>query len=294
MPENKFNRTSLLIFRVIWILIVIVISVYLYSIYKPYISMPEQVRHLDVALHSRFKPSGNVGHGLGFIGTLLMILSYLLYFLRKRLECLEFLGPLSLWLEIHIFLGILGPVLIFFHSAYALTGFMGIAFWLMVALIVSGVFGRLLFGYCFWGISKVYEPLHLVEIFIEKDLKEDTAFSPIVRKIMDLRPPGFPSTSGLMESIKQWRFIRKETDQLLDTINEKYDDIQFKEYKELHKRGDELIKRLREIRYISVLDLFLAVLNKWEFVHKVSSYVLFFMAFLHILVTVYWGYRWVF
>jgi hypothetical protein len=111
---------------------------------------------------------------------------------------------------------------------------------------------------------------------------------------MDLRPPGFPCTSGLIETFKQWRFIKRETEPLLDLINEKYDDIQYKEYNELHKRGDELIKRLREIRYVSVLDLFLSVLNKWEFIHKTSSYILFFMAFLHILITVYWGYRWVF
>ena len=294
MPENKLYKRSLLIFRIIWILIVIIITVYLYSIYKPYISIPPKTRHLNSALHLKFKPSGSISHALGVIGTILMFLSYSLYFLRKRIESLEFLGPLSLWLEIHIFLGILGPVLIFFHSAYALTGFIGIAFWLMVLVIISGIFGRMFFGYCFWGISKIYEPLHLVNLFIEKDLKEDSAFSPIVRRIMDLRPPGFPCTSGLIETFKQWRFIKKETEPLLDLINEKYDDVQYKEYNELHKRGEELIRRLREIRYISVLDLFLSVLNKWEFIHKVCSYILFVMAFLHILVTVYWGYRWVF
>jgi hypothetical protein len=245
-------------------------------------------------MHSKFKPSGSLGHALGFIGTILMLFCYLLYFLRKRLECLEFLGPLSFWLEIHIFLGILGPVLIFFHSAYVLTGFIGFTFWLIVLIIISGIFGRLFFGYCFWGISKIYEPMHLVDLFIEKDLKEDTAFSPIVRRIMDLRPPGFPCTSGLIETVKQWKLIKRETGNLLDLISDKYDDIHYKEYNELHKRGDELIKRLREIRYISILDLYLSVLNKWEFIHKVSSYVLFFIAFLHIIVTVYWGYRWVF
>ncbi|MGA1844963.1 MAG: hypothetical protein ACMUIS_10420 [bacterium] len=294
MPENRLYNNGLLIFRIAWILLVIIISVYLYTMYKPYISTPAVERHLDVALHEQFKPSGNISHGLGVIGTILMVLSFLLYFLRKRLESLEFLGPLSLWLEIHIFFGILGPILIFFHSTYALTGFIGIAFWLMVLVIVSGFFGRLLFGYCFWGISKIYEPMHLVDIYIEKDLKQDSAISPIVRRIMDLRPPGFPCTSGLIDTIKQWRFIKKETGQLLDLLNEKYDDIEYTEYSELHKRGDELIKRLREIRYISVLDLYLSVLNKWEFIHKACSYALFFMAFLHILVTVYWGYRWIF
>ncbi len=294
MTESTFYKRSLLIFRILWILTAIAISVYLYSIYKPYISIPEQERHLNILLHARFKPSGSISHCLGIIGTLFIFLSYTLYFLRKRLEHLEFLGPLSLWLEIHIFFGILGPILIFFHSAYALTGFIGIAFWLMLIIIISGIFGRMLFGYCFWGISKIYEPLHIVNLFIEKDIRKDSTFSPIVKKIMDLRPPGFPCTSGLIETVKQWRVIKKETGELLNTINERYNDINYMEYNELHKHGDELIKRLREIRYISILDLYLSILNKWEFLHKVSSYVLFFIAFLHILVTVYWGYRWIF
>jgi hypothetical protein len=294
MPKNRGNNKGILIFRIIWILIVIIISYKLYTLYKPYISIIPQERHLTIALHKKFKPSGTISHGLGVLGTLLIFLSYGLYFLRKKVEALEALGPLSFWLEVHIFFGILGPILIFFHSTYALTGFIGIAFWLMVFIVISGIYGRLLFGYCFWGISKIYEPMHLVDIYIEKDLKEDSSFSPIVKRIIDLRSPGFPCTSGLINAFKQWRFIKKETEKLFDLISEKYDDIQYKEYTELHKRGDELIKRLRDIRYISVLDIMLSVLNKWEFIHKVCSYLLFLMAFLHIIVTAYWGYRWIF
>ena len=168
MPENRLYKNGLLVFRIAWILVVIIISVYLYSMYKPYISITPSARHLDIALHEQFKPSGNISHGLGVIGTILMVLSFLLYFLRKRLESFEFLGPLSLWLEIHIFFGILGPILIFFHTTYALTGFIGIAFWLMVLVIISDLFGRMLFGYCFWGISKIYEPMHLVDILLKR------------------------------------------------------------------------------------------------------------------------------
>jgi len=294
MPENDSYIKGLWIFRIVWILFVLIISIYLYNIYKPYISIPDQLRHLNIPLHSRFKPSGSISHGLGVIGTILMLLSYLLYSLRKRLECLESLGPLSFWLEIHIFLGVLGPILIFFHSTYALTGFMGTAFWVIIIIIISGIFGRILFGYCFWGISKIYEPLHLVDILIEKDLRDDSSIYPITKRIMELRAPGFPSTAGLIDNIKQLRFIKKETDELFDLINEKYDDIHSKEYRELHKRGDELVKRLREVRYISILDLVVSILNKWEFIHKISSYILFIMTFLHIIVTVYWGYSWIF
>ena len=101
---------------------VIAITAYLYSLYKPYLSIPEYLRHFEVAVHSKLKPSGSVGQGLGIIGAVLMILCVIPYMLRKRVENLECLGSLSLWLEIHIFFGILGPIFILFHSALKFNG----------------------------------------------------------------------------------------------------------------------------------------------------------------------------
>jgi hypothetical protein len=225
------------------------------------------------------------------VGTSFMFLSYILYFLRKKLECLEFMGPLSLWLEIHMFFGILGPVLIMFHSALSFRGIIGVAFWLMAVVVVSGIFGRVLSGYCFFGMSRIYEPLHQIDILLEKDLKRASEISPVIERIMELKSPGFPTSAGLIETIQQWRFIKKETGNLLDLINEKYGDAQ---EVELRKWADQLIKRLREIRSVSILDLSLSVLNKWEIIHKVCSYALFLITLAHVLVTSYWGYRWIF
>jgi len=294
MAEDRiFYNESRFIFRMIWIILVILAAGFLYSMYKPYIFLPEQIRYLSTTLHIRLKPSGTLGHALGIVGTVFMFLSYILYFLRKKLECLEFLGPLSMWLEIHIFFGILGPVLIVFHSAFSFRGIIGVAFWLMVMAVVSGIFGRLFSGYCFFGMSRIYEPLHQIDLLLEKDLKEANAseISPVIKKVMELKSPGFPTSAGFIETFKQWRFITRETGYLLDLINKKYDDIQ---EVELRKWADQLIKRLREIRSVSVLDLYLSLLNKWEIVHKVSSYSLFIISLAHILVTSYWGYRWIF
>ncbi|MEW6381488.1 MAG: hypothetical protein AB1611_18060 [bacterium] len=282
------------IFQITWILMVCLIAGYLFTLYRPYLAVSEYEQHLHSLLHADLKPSGTVGHALGIIGTILMFLSYILYFLRKRVEKLECLGPLSLWLEVHIFFGILGPVLIFFHSGFATKGLVGVAFWLMVVTVISGIFGRVFFSYCFWGISKIYEPLYAIDHLIERDLREASKISPIIKRIQEVKPPGFPCTCGIIDAIKQWRFIRRETEELLTLINDRYTDAEHEEYKVLRTWGDELIKRIREVRYISVLDVYLSALNKWEIIHKVCSYLLFILATLHIMVTVYWGYRWIF
>ena len=58
-----------------------------------------------------WKSGGLMGHRLGIIGSSMMVLM-LLYSVRKRVKWLRRLGPLSNWLDLHIFLGVIGPLLV--------------------------------------------------------------------------------------------------------------------------------------------------------------------------------------
>lgn len=275
------------IFRIIWISLVILVVVYLGILYLPHLFTPHRDR-ITSAAYSSLKPSGRVGHTLGVVGTIFMVFSYILFAVRKKIKSFESLGPLSSWLEIHIFFGILGSVLVMFHSSFALRD--SATFWVMLLVVISGFFGKVLFSYCFWGISTIYQYLHEIDRLIEKDLRNANNISPIIKRIMDLKSPGFPSTAGLVATFRQWRFIKKETGCLVDLVNEKYDSDQ---QGELCNCADQLIKRLREIRSTAFLNLCLSILNKWKLVHEFSSYLLFIIVLAHILVTSYWGYKWI-
>lgn len=291
MAQDKFfYRNASLIFRITWICLSVFSAWFLYSMYKHYVFTPGQFRNLNTALHLKLKPSGTVGHILGILGSICMFFSYALYVLRKKIEWLECLGSLSMWLDIHIFFGILGVVFTIFHSALFLSGIIAVGFWIMIIVLISGIFGRLLFSYCFCGISILHDFLHKIDHFIEKDLKKASQSSPIIKKTINLKSPGFPGSSGLIAIFLQWRSIKKETDYLLDLLNEKYDDYQDKE---LCKWADPLIKRLKEIRSTAILNLSLSILSKWRIIHKVTSYLLFFIVLAHVWVTLYWGYRWI-
>lgn len=102
----------------------------------------ERFYHPD---HDYFKPSGLFGHGLGIIGTLLILIGVTLYIARKRYGFLSRVGRLKYWLEFHIFLCSLGPVMILFHTAFKFGGIVSIAFWSMVAVVLSGVIGRFIY-----------------------------------------------------------------------------------------------------------------------------------------------------
>lgn len=104
-------------------------------------ALTDRPHHPDVRA---FRAAGSVGHGLGILGSL-MILLLLLYSLRKRAKWLQRAGELRLWLRYHIFLGIAGPVLITLHTAFKVGGLVAVSYWSMVAVAVSGFIGRYLY-----------------------------------------------------------------------------------------------------------------------------------------------------
>jgi hypothetical protein len=91
--------------------------------------------------HALLKPSGSIGVKLGFLG-----LAMFLYPLRKISPWLARQGSSRHWLDIHVLLGLTAPFVIAFHSAFKFRGFAGMAFWIMVAVSLSGVIGRYLYA----------------------------------------------------------------------------------------------------------------------------------------------------
>ena len=107
-----------------------------------YYSTPLDVRAYTPT-HAQLRPSGTVGVVLGIIGLALMMMP-LLYVARKKIRALSTWGSIQTWLQVHIFCGIVGPVLITFHTSFKFNGIITVAFWLMVLVVVSGFVGRYL------------------------------------------------------------------------------------------------------------------------------------------------------
>ena len=82
-----------------------------------------------------------ISYFLGWAGFLIMLVTNA-YVLRKRLPLLSKVGSLKGWLDFHVFCGLLGPVLLIFHSDFQVGGLVAISFWSMIIVTVSGVLGR--------------------------------------------------------------------------------------------------------------------------------------------------------
>ena len=132
------------LYVLILISIIVLVTVLLLVKGIPYYStsLEERFYHPD---HDLFKPSGLFGHGLGIVGTLLIIIGVFSYMARKRYRFLSRLGRLKYWLEFHIFLCVLGPIMILFHTAFKFGGIVSISFWSMVIVVASGVIGRYIY-----------------------------------------------------------------------------------------------------------------------------------------------------
>jgi len=87
-------------------------------------------------------PKSGLGYAIGIVGGVL-ILSQLLYAVRKRVRSLSFLGSVPKWFQTHMIMGIVGPVCILLHCGFSLGATnSNIALFSMLTVSGSGIFGR--------------------------------------------------------------------------------------------------------------------------------------------------------
>ena len=103
--------------------------------------MAERVRD---PLHVWFKPSGYIGQTAGILSFFLFLFMWL-YPLRKRLRFLSRTGSLKRWLDIHIFAGLVLPLIGAVHAGWRFNGLIGLGFLAMVLVSLSGIVGRYLY-----------------------------------------------------------------------------------------------------------------------------------------------------
>jgi len=128
-----------------WILLVFSVGVVALTFYgHDYYRLGQAQRALSPK-HYLLKPGGVVGINLGLLGVV-MLCGIFLYPLRKRWRWLQKQGNSKHWLDHHVVLGIAAPVCIALHSSFKFRGLAGLAFWLMVAVSVSGLVGRYLYA----------------------------------------------------------------------------------------------------------------------------------------------------
>jgi hypothetical protein len=96
-------------------------------------------------LERYISPQHGLGYALGITGGSMMIL-LLIYSARKRYAWLRWMGSIPAWFEIHMTLGVVGPMLILFHSNFSLgAANSNVALFSMLLVSFSGIAGRYIY-----------------------------------------------------------------------------------------------------------------------------------------------------
>lgn len=257
----------------------------------PLVERPHAERHTEL------KPGGIVGHGLGILGSGMIMLLFIYSLRRRTLLGLRF-GDIGKWLNLHIFLGIMGPIFVTLHTCFKFGGIVSVSYFSMVAVAASGVVGRWLYVQIPRRISgdeltlKEMEEesrelgLLLEEYGMDRELLEEVrAVSPT--------PSGRPRGAlAVMASI------------LLNDLARPFKLHRLK--RRLHRTGDvpgvadaDRLMRIIDrhsllVRKIEMLSTVQRLFHLWHVVHKPFATVMVLVMFVHITVAILFGYRWIF
>lgn len=268
------------LFIVLMVAIVLITTAYLIYVGYSYYNTPLEERFYHPR-HNWFKPSGIYGQGLGIIGTAMIVFGVTLYIVRKRYNFLAKYIRLKYVLEFHIFLCTLGPILILFHTAFKFGGIVSIAFWSMVAVVLSGVAGRFIYiqiprtieGRAL-SLSEVQNmKIDLTKVLSEKFKLEHDTVDKIVQftTLANLSNSRY-SIGSLKKILKVNTIPKKEKTSIIRLV---------KNEKTLSKRIARLEKMQQLFKY-------------WHVAHMPFAIIMLIIVVIHVGVTLALGYKWIF
>lgn len=261
------------------VVIILITTIYLIYTGYTYYNTPLEERFYH-SQHNWFKPSGVYGQGLGIIGTFMIVFGVAIYIARKRYGFLSKYIRLKYLLEFHIFLCTLGPILILFHTAFKFGGIVSIAFWSMVAVVLSGVIGRFIYIQIprtiegrELSLSEVKDmKINLTNVLSDKFNLENDIIETIVKFTDDQNTSNNNTPRNLRKVLKSNNFPKKERVSILKMVK----------------------NEMSLSRKIARLETMQKLFKYWHVAHLPFALIMLFILVIHVGVTLAFGYKWIF
>ncbi len=247
-----------------------------------------RVDHPDFRVLS---PGSPVGHGYGVVGTGL-IMTNLLYLARRRLPRLQ-VGSMRTWLDMHVFTGLLGSLLVLFHSAFQLRSpVASLTAGALLLVVLSGVVGRY-----FYGLAPQADHAGAQALLAWLDTLSPGLGARIAGELAQLPAPEPPLRPGLrasLASIPRWRaqararreLVRKAASPLLRDPS--FDRAQRAYVRRIVREAARL--STEPVRAIAGDSL----LRSWRGLHRFMALLMILSVSVHIVVAWVFGFRWIF
>jgi hypothetical protein len=257
----------------------------------PYAQRPH---HPDYRL---LRPAGGIGLAYGIAGAAMMIFM-LVYSIRKRTRILGRALPLRPLLDLHIYLGVMGPLLILLHTSFKVQGLVAVSFWSMVAVALSGYFGRYLY-------MQIPRNIAGDELSLQEIERSNTQFTSALTTRFALDQETLARTDRLFQSIVisgetgAWtaigkllvgdlvrpftrRRLRRQLGRFLLLPANQFTDF-----------FDLSFSRALLRRRIALLSQVQRLFHYWHVIHKPFAIVMYIIMCIHIGVALWTGYAWV-
>jgi hypothetical protein len=248
-----------------------------------------------------YEPGDAVGYNIGLVGGLMM-LTLLIYPIRKRIGFMRNWGVLPKWFKWHMVFGVLGPALIVFHSTFSLRSVnAGVAMVCMLLVSGSGIFGRFFYSKIhngLYGRNTSFKQLQ-EELEGSKDVKSVFSFAPeLQQKLDDFRNYAMNLSKGggrisiwsfLTLGVRvQWftrNLIIELEDAMYATANEKqWNDAQMKRLDELFFQNAQFVRNyLTTVKDLAQFSTYEKLFSLWHIFHVPLVYMLVFSSIWHVI-----------
>jgi len=268
-----------------WLALATAIAIYLWARGADYYTTHPWDRgaHPDDAT---LRSSGAWGHGLGIAGTGLILLN-LTFMLRRRVKAMRRFGALRLWMDMHVVTGLLGPLLVLFHTAFLPQTLIAIiAAISLIVLVITGIVGRFIYAMvprtiagAESGPEEVQARLDAARAHVAACVAPgDPLWGELDRLGVDPRVPR--STLGclllLPHALTSTALVRLR----LRALSRAHSGVMLEDLREL------VITRRR----LHTLGLYRRLLAWWRGLHRVAALVMIVTMIVHVVVALYLGY----
>ena len=243
-----------------------------------------------IALTSTIPAAGQFfGHSLGVIGIVLMLMTEVLYTLRKHSRLSRW-GKMSSWLQFHIFTGLVGPYLVLLHTAWKFNGLAGISLLLTLVIVISGFIGR----YIYTAVPRTVDGVEIEGGDLEKQI------AAAGKELDSWISSQAPATKEIMQQmISSATIVQSGSALILGRILTNWE-LQRQWRKEISHMDlasrsqaqslEKLLKRQVELkRQMASLGMARRLLSVWHTVHIPIGMALFTAAFLHVIGALYYA-----
>jgi hypothetical protein len=274
------RRVSVLAIFLALVLVAITVALAVrgYGFYK--LSLEDRVEHPDFRT---LRPSGTLGNGYGWVAALLVVMN-LSYLIRRRFGGAR-LGSMRVWLDIHVFTGLLAAALVSFHSAFQLrTPIATVSTASLLLVVITGLIGRFLYALTpSSGRERLRASLDALEAVApghREELADAIAAQP---------GPEVAANASLVRSvlaIPAWRQASRLRRRAIATLVPP------------RTQRREVRDAISALENAAAADArasgTAALLRSWRGLHRFFALVMLVAVFLHAGVAWYYGYRWIF